>query len=450
MEVVDIWNGRRACSLQVALRMSNETFAGHLGIGVRTVASWHDKPEMVPRPDLQQILDTALERAPAGAKSRLGLLFKQDAVSSPDAGNGHRLIPAPRESLEGAQVAQHGEEVTRRVLLGQTLAGAAMSGFSLLATAESVRRELEDTLTAGTVSPSRLDRIEETVASHLRIYTTTPPAAALAGLLLDFMDVRQLCAERQPATIQSRLSEIATLLATLAADSLMKLGRVSEARAWYGTARIAADDTSNRELRARVRAQEAMLPYYYGNPAEAVRIAREARNILGELPRAAGALAFAAEARALARQGVRAEAESAMVRAQELVELVHEPDNDEAFRFGERRLLFYMSSTLSNLGEAVRAHRVQDQALALYGDSAPLIDPALIQLDRAQLLVAEGDLGEAVSITQDACLSLGDDYRTPVIAARVQQIADAIPQRGEARQVLSELRRTLIVSAEMD
>lgn len=68
------WTGRTACALQAALRLSNETFAEQLGIGVRTVASWHQKPSLRPRPDMQQILDTALERSPASAKARFAVL----------------------------------------------------------------------------------------------------------------------------------------------------------------------------------------------------------------------------------------------------------------------------------------------------------------------------------------------------------------------------------------
>ena len=40
MDLVTGWTGRAACALQAALRMSNETFAAHLGIAVRTVAAW--------------------------------------------------------------------------------------------------------------------------------------------------------------------------------------------------------------------------------------------------------------------------------------------------------------------------------------------------------------------------------------------------------------------------
>ena len=56
MDLVTGWTGRAACALQDALRLSNESFAEHLGIGVRTVASWHQKSGLRPRPEMQQIL----------------------------------------------------------------------------------------------------------------------------------------------------------------------------------------------------------------------------------------------------------------------------------------------------------------------------------------------------------------------------------------------------------
>jgi hypothetical protein len=75
--VVTGWTGRAACALQAALRMSNEAFAAHLGIGVRTVAGWHQKPSLRPRPEMQQLLDAALARAPAAAGERFAVLTGQ-------------------------------------------------------------------------------------------------------------------------------------------------------------------------------------------------------------------------------------------------------------------------------------------------------------------------------------------------------------------------------------
>jgi hypothetical protein len=82
------WTGRLACTLQSALRMSNEAFAAHLGVGVRTVASWHQKPSLRPRPEMQQILDSALVRAPEVAKERFTALSGEEPSSATTAGSG--------------------------------------------------------------------------------------------------------------------------------------------------------------------------------------------------------------------------------------------------------------------------------------------------------------------------------------------------------------------------
>ncbi|MFI9387603.1 hypothetical protein [Kutzneria sp. NPDC052558] len=68
------WTGETACALQAALQMSNEAFAGHLKIGVRTVADWHKKPSTKPQTGMQQLLDSALEKASPAARARFDQL----------------------------------------------------------------------------------------------------------------------------------------------------------------------------------------------------------------------------------------------------------------------------------------------------------------------------------------------------------------------------------------
>ena len=100
MDLVTGWTGHAACALQAALRMSNEAFAAHLGIAVRTVAAWHQKPGLRPRPEMQQVLDAALARAPAAAGERFAVLTGEppSVVSARTAEDGaaagaeHRLI----------------------------------------------------------------------------------------------------------------------------------------------------------------------------------------------------------------------------------------------------------------------------------------------------------------------------------------------------------------------
>ena len=89
MDPVTGWTGRTACALQAALRLSNEAFAERLGIGVRTVAAWHQKPSLRPRPEMQQVLDTALEQATPTTKARFAVLVGGSApadIASPGSG----------------------------------------------------------------------------------------------------------------------------------------------------------------------------------------------------------------------------------------------------------------------------------------------------------------------------------------------------------------------------
>jgi transcriptional regulator with XRE-family HTH domain len=65
------WSGREARALREALRMSVRAFAAHLGVAERTVTKWETAGgSRVPRPDLQAVLDTALQRAPAEVQDR--------------------------------------------------------------------------------------------------------------------------------------------------------------------------------------------------------------------------------------------------------------------------------------------------------------------------------------------------------------------------------------------
>ncbi|MGB8384621.1 MAG: NUDIX hydrolase [Dermatophilaceae bacterium] len=88
MTPVDKWNGRLAASLQYALRQSVEGFAHQLDISPRTVARWHAKPDTVPRPALQQILDHELATASTEVRRRFASFSgaESDRPSKPAAG----------------------------------------------------------------------------------------------------------------------------------------------------------------------------------------------------------------------------------------------------------------------------------------------------------------------------------------------------------------------------
>jgi tetratricopeptide (TPR) repeat protein len=211
---------------------------------------------------------------------------------------------------------------------------------------------------------------------------------------------------------------------------------------------MAADDTANLRLRARVRAQHAMLPYYYGNPEQAVLLARAAQAQLPGTADDSTALAAAAEARALARLGDVDGADLAMARAVQRTGELGDAAGDEAFRFGEKRLLLYQSGVLTNLGRTEAARRVQERALVLYRNSPDvLVDPALIELDAAIGYALDGAVDQACELAVQVLTTLPPEHRTTIVLTRAAAVVDAIPQDGRGARAVDELRQLMVAGA---
>jgi 8-oxo-dGTP pyrophosphatase MutT (NUDIX family) len=98
VELVNAWTGRTACALQSALRLTNEAFAKQLGVAVRTVANWHERPDVTPRAEMQQLLDTVFERASDGSRARFAKLVAATAgptvLAPAERATGHVLTVA--------------------------------------------------------------------------------------------------------------------------------------------------------------------------------------------------------------------------------------------------------------------------------------------------------------------------------------------------------------------
>ena len=77
---VEQWTGQKAAWLNEAFDMTQEEFAGRLGVSVRSVANWHASPNMVPQRETQRILDTAYERAGDAVRRRFIHLSRAPAV----------------------------------------------------------------------------------------------------------------------------------------------------------------------------------------------------------------------------------------------------------------------------------------------------------------------------------------------------------------------------------
>lgn len=375
---------------------------------------------------------------------RLCRLYRTDAHSLGLAGiSDYRPRPATSAvSLTPAVVAS-GHAVVKRSA-PQPSSSASDHDFDMRI--EQIRRSVDRTLAAGSVSSGQLDLIEERLLWSRQRYLYAPPTDILNELLEELSDVQALAAERQPASVQTRLSEMTAVLATLIADALMKLGNLRRSHAWYDTARTAADDSGNLELRARVRAQAAMLPYYYGPIEAAVSLTREARLMTRARPTATAAFAAAAEARALAQLGDSAAAEHAIDSAQRLFEQCVPGADNDAFAFPVRRLLLYLSGAYTALGHSVQASRVQQEALALY-PARTGIDPALLRLEAAICLAHERSPGEACQMAGETYLQVPVEHRTTILGARAQQVIDVLPASARSARAVRELSDILALSA---
>ncbi|SNS05732.1 hypothetical protein SAMN05216276_1003124 [Streptosporangium subroseum] len=313
------------------------------------------------------------------------------------------------------------DDMERRALFHHALLGSrfVMTG-RLLAEVERTRQDMDRTLAVATVSEEQLDRLDEQVLRYRREYITSAPLPMLYRMMLELSDVRMLSAARQPAVAQRRLLNATVMLALLSADALMKLGDTRQAHAWYGTARTASDDMGDVRLRALVRAQQAMLPYYYGDLAETVRLAREARMLAGSAPSSPAALGAAAEARALAHMGEHKAARVALAEAERIFARMPPEGHDHlAFRFSERRLQFYRIGTLIELGEEVDWTP---------GPSGPYaIDPVLILLDQAVHLVRDGKVEDACNLAEKALLQVPPEHRTSIVLNRAQSLLSEVP-----------------------
>ena len=96
VQVVASWTGGHADLLRRSLRMTNESFAEHLGVAVRTVAYWRERPESIPKPAMQETLDAALERAPDRARAQFALLVEEAEHGKRTDRVDSREIPDPR------------------------------------------------------------------------------------------------------------------------------------------------------------------------------------------------------------------------------------------------------------------------------------------------------------------------------------------------------------------
>lgn len=136
-----------------------------------------------------------------------------------------------------------------------------------------------------------------------------------------------------------------------------------------------------------------------------------------------------------------------MNKAQRLTEALPNTGNDEAFRFNTRRLLLYISGTLTYMGRVTQARRIQEEALQLYRKTPVVIDPALIQLDTALGYAMSGSADDGCRLAEEVLARLPVEHRTRIITIRALDVVDALPAGHRRRPSATSLRELANVEA---
>ena len=388
-----------------------------------------------------------------GPLGRPGLAPVSQAGPYPAAGQ-----PAGAGHGEASATADGGPEddddVVRWMLLRLIADPTAAVDGQFFGAVDRIRRRMDDALVGGTVSAIMLDEWEEATAGYGRQYMTVPPLRLLCDVLLDFGDVRRMSERRQSLEFSERLCRLAGRLAGLLGMIMINAGDPRLARSFFRTARTAADETGDRHLRAWVAVREALVPLYYGDPAEASVLARASAGLAGRNPCAAGVMAPVLEARALAWAAARREdagGGAALRRARGLLGPAHEAldrlpaaeRGDTAFGYTQRQLLFHEGDTLVMLGDHRGAEQAFTWSLDLYAPDE-ILDRSLIGLGLARCRLVADEPEAALRLGLGTLLAVPPEYRSEIMMRTARSLADTVTVRHGEQRAVREYREALV------
>jgi hypothetical protein len=289
--------------------MTNESFAEHLGVHVRTVANWRGNAGVTPRPAVQEILDAALERAPDRVKAQFALLIGETESDSRETGHlesfEESLDVTSNSEIEGTELLEsiraHIHEI---VALDNRFGGAELIRLST-----RFFRNLRDQLGAGSYDP-RLER---------DLHSATGELAEVVGWLAYDAEAHDLC---------RRMNQESLYFTRLAGDKTIELLTLQ-----------------NSSMHAAAE----------GRPREALRIACSVLEGHYKLSPRIKALFLARKARALAQSGD----ESALRLLPEIRDLylngVSDADPAWAWWIDDRELAWHEAMVQRDLGLSGKA-----------------------------------------------------------------------------------------------
>jgi transcriptional regulator with XRE-family HTH domain len=418
MKVVGRWTGREAGFLRQAMRLTVRDFATDLGVNPRTISRWEStRDPHTPGPELQQALDTVLDRTTEGERQRFA-----DAVRDLSPDRQHREAPlsvAPSRD-----------------------AGLAVDGVA----ADLARHEpgrMVTTLDTTSASHGRLVELFRE-ADYLGVQVTkVPPATLAVEAMTRFREVRELIGGKQTFSAHRELVRVAARFGTIVGEILFNEGQFPLAQRWYSMARRAALEVGDQYLADIALSGSTYLPTYSTDPRGVLAlVAPRLDKNPAPSPAIAWLWAFRAKAHALLNE--REAFELSVERSQQVL------DGSPAdlvrpgiFSFLPEKLAFYEARGRVDLGDPTGALAAAQRASDLY-DFAETMEPALVRFEQASGLVQAGEVPEACQVATAAVLDERTHHGITIIirAREFDSLLGSSSQNAvrEWRDVLAALR----------
>jgi tetratricopeptide (TPR) repeat protein len=386
MIVVSSWTGREAAWLRAALRMPITEFAARLGIAERSISLWERKGAGVtPVPQMQQILDVALEQASDAAKDRFALLCAQGRETADSGGNDDVAFDMNRREL-----------LRLLAITGPALAFAP----------------------PGSSRAVPLDDYAQANARLWRVYAQAAPKRSVLPLVNAHLSVITSRLREATGQARTRLCSLASDVFQLAGEIFFDGNRYTDAAHCYTLAADAAREAGDADLWSCAMTRHSFI-YVYGQefPA-AVPMLDAATGIAKRGDRALPTWQWASCVRAQALAGLKDErgCQWALDDAQTVLSLPGARTGMGWLRFDGSRLSEERGGCYTALGRPDLATGALEAALS--GELSPRRRGS-VHVDLAAIGLQRGDLDEFADHA-DTALRLAGETGSGYVARRLR------------------------------
>ncbi len=397
-QVVASWTGGQADLLRQSLRMTCESFAEYLGVVVRTVAYWRQRPETIPKAAIQDALDTALERAPDRVKAQFALLAERggraDRVDSPEIPGPPGVVPAP----------------------------SAPSAVQAVPRQRIPADDIDDLLarfTVTSIGEDVIQQIDQATISLAESHTQAPARTLLSQVMPLHQRVRSLLDGRLRLSQQRELYRIESLLLSHACLLLGDLNENALAER-YGLAGLAfaREAGSDQAVAMTVLAKTFR---WQKRLTESLNMARS--GFARSLDAPIRVQLASQEANAAALLGDAGRAREALARAERAAESVTPDSGLSAWSFPITRQAVFAQSVAAQLGDADAVLQAASVADAAWSAGAPKVPAnwAQIRLSAGMAHLLKGSLDGAAAEAEPV-LALPPGMRVATVTAYTERL----------------------------